>query len=209
MMRIESLKTSPDRAGRYWLTLDDGQKLAVYRQTLEDFALYAGKEIDESEWQRLKDSAGAMSAKMRAVRIIAASAVSKKDLQQRLVQKGEDPRQAAEAVAWMEDLHLVDDGETARQIVSRCAARGYGINRAKQMLYEKKIPKHHWDEALAEFPGQTEHIVAFLRSRAEELSEPKQMKKVMDALLRRGHSYSEIRRAMSVMDLEADEFPED
>ena len=209
MMRIESLKTSPDRAGRYWLTLDDGQKLAVYRQTLEDFALYAGKEIDESEWQRLKDSAGAMSAKMRAVRIIAASAVSKKDLQQRLVQKGENPRQAAEAVAWMEDLHLVDDGETARQIVSRCAARGYGINRAKQMLYEKKIPKHHWDGALAEFPDQTEHIVAFLRSRAEELSEPKQMKKVMDALLRRGHSYSEIRRAMSVMDLEADEFPED
>ena len=208
-MRIESVKTSPDRAGRYWVTLEDGSKLPLYRMTVEDFALYTGKELSEEELQQLKTAAGQMSAKMRAVRIVSASSVSKKDLQARLIAKGEDPGQAREAVAWMEDLHLVDDGETARQLVSRCAARGYGINRAKQMLYEKKIPKHHWDGALAEFPDQTERIVAFLRSRAEELSEPKQMKKVMDALLRRGHSYSEIRRAMSVMDLEADEFPED
>ena len=208
-MRIESLKTTPDRAGRYWITFDDGQKLALYRQTVEDFSLYAGKELNEQEWQALQKAAGAMSAKMRAVRIVAASSVSKKDLQQRLVRKGEDPKQAAEAVAWMEDLHLVDDEETARQIVSRCAARGYGLSRAKQALYEKKIPQRCWDAALAEFPDQTEHILAFLRSRSDELSDPKQLKKAIDALLRRGHRYSEIRGALSTLALDADEFPEE
>ena len=209
MMRIETLKTTPDRAGRYWLTMDDGQKLAVYRQTLEDFALYAGKELDEEQWRALQDAAGAMSAKMRAVRIVAASSVSKKDLQQRLVRKGEDPKQAAEAVAWMEDLHLVDDEETARQIVLRCASKGYGIARAKQMLYEKKIPQRCWDVALEDFPDQIEYIVDFLRSRGETLSDPRQTKKTIDALIRRGHTYSEIRRAMSKMALDTDEFPED
>ncbi len=208
-MRIETLKTAPDRAGRYWLTMDDGQKLAVYRQTLEDFALYAGLEFDEEQWRALQEAVGAMSAKMRAVRIVAASSVSKKDLQQRLVRKGEDPKQAAEAVAWMEDLHLVDDEETARQIVLRCASKGYGIARAKQVLYEKKIPQRYWDVALEDFPDQIEHIVDFLRSREEALSDSKQTKKLIDALIRRGHTYSEIRRAMSKMALDTDEFPED
>ncbi len=208
-MRIESLKTTPDRAGRYWLTLENGQKLALYRQTVEDFALYAGKVLSEEQWQALEAAAGAMSAKMRAVRIVAASSVSRQDLQQRLVQKGEDPLQAAEAVAWMADMHLVDDAETARQIVQRCAARGYGMSRAKQALYEKKIPKRLWDAALADYPDQTQHIMAFLHSKGDDITDPKQLKKAIDALLRRGHRYSEIRSALSILALDADEFPEE
>ena len=209
MMKIESLKTTPDRAGRFWLSMTDGTKLTLYRQTVEDFGLYAGMELSDAEFEKLRDAAGSMSAKMRAVRIVTASNVSRKDLQQRLVQKGEDPVQAAEAVAWMEQMQLVDDAETARQIVSRCAARGYGINRAKQALYEKKIPKSYWDAALAEFPDQCSVILSFLRSRLKGKDDPKEVKKAIDALLRRGHTYPEIRSAMSRMSLDTDEFPEE
>ena len=208
-MRIESLKTEPDRAGRYWITLDGGKKMALYRQTVEDFGLYSGKELSDEEFGQLEAASGAMSGKMRAVRIVAASSVSKKDLQQRLVQKGEDPSQAAEAVAWMEEMHLVDDEETARQIVSRCAAKGYGLSRAKQALYEKKIPKCYWDTVLTEYPDQTEHMLRFLRSRLEDTSDQKEVKKAIDALLRRGHSYAEIRSALQQMMLDPDEFPEE
>ena len=207
-MRIDSIKTEPDRAGRYWVTFDDGTRLGLYRQT-EDHGLYTGRELTRQEFSALQQSAGEMSAKMRAVRIVAASAVSKKDLQQRLVQKGEDPCQAAEAVAWMEEMHLVDDEETARQVVARCAAKGYGMARAKQALYEKKIPKTYWDAALADYPDQTDHILAFLRSRLSDDADQKQVKKATDALLRRGHSYAEIRAALRQMALEADEYPED
>ena len=209
MMRIESLKTTADRAGRYWLTTDSGEKLALYRQTLEDFGLYAGLELSDEQWQQLVSAAGATSAKMRAVRIVAASAVSKKDLQQRLVQKGENPDQAAQAVAWMEELHLVDDGETARQIISRCAARGYGLQRAKQALFEKKIPKKYWEMALADYPDQSESISAFLRSHLDGEPDRKAVKRAVDALLRRGHTYSEIRTVMDHMSLDAEEFPEE
>ena len=207
-MRIETLKTEPDRAGRFWVTLDSGKRMALYRQTVEDFGLYPGKELSEEEWAALQESAGAVSAKMRAVRIVAASSVSKKDLQQRLVQKGEDPQQAAEAVAWMEEMHLVDDEETARQIVSRCAAKGYGLSRAKQALYEKKIPKQYWDAALADYPDQIEHIFTFLRAKLDDDADQKQVKKAIDALLRRGHSYSEIRAALQQLTVDPDDFPE-
>ena len=104
-MRIESVKAESARAGRFWVTFEDGTRLGLYRQTVEDFSLYPGRELSEQEWLSLNESAGLMSAKMRAVRIVAATAVSKQDLQHRVVQKGEDPQQAAEAVAWMEEMH--------------------------------------------------------------------------------------------------------
>ena len=150
-----------------------------------------------------------MSAKMRAVRIVAASSVTKKDLQQRLVQKGEDPDKAAEAVAWMEEMHLVDDAETARQIVSRCASRGYGLARAKQALYEKKVPRRYWEEALVDYPDQTDRIVSFLRGRLTDSEDPKQINRAVDALLRRGHSYGQIRSALDRLSLDAEDFPEE
>ena len=208
-MRIESFKTEPDRAGRYWLTLEDGTKLALYRQTVEDFGIYSGRELTEVELQSLQEAAGAMSAKMRAVRIVAASNVSKKDLKQRLIQKGENPADAADAVAWMEEMHLVDDAETARQIVSRCAAHGYGVQRAKQTLYEKKIPKEYWEDALSDYPDQTQAIMSFLRSRLADRSDQREIKRATDALLRRGHSYGDVRRALSRLNLDAEDFPEE
>lgn len=208
-MRIDSLKTTPDRAGRYWVTFDDGTRLALYRQTVEDFALYTGKEFTEEEAQELLTAAGKMSAKMRAVRIVSAASVSKKDLQQRLVRKGEDPEQAAEAVAWMEDLHLLDDRNTAEQVVHSCISKGYGLQRAKQALYEKRIPKEYWEEALADYPDQMDRILRFLRSRLDEDADEKQIKKCVDALIRRGHSYRTIREALNIISLDSEEFMED
>ena len=206
-MRIESLAAKPDRAGRYAVRFDDGSSIRLYRQTVEDYSLYAGLELTEAQLTDLRTAAGQMSAKMRAVRIVAASNVSRDDLQQRLIRKGEDPGQAAEAVAWMEELKLVDDRATAAQIVSQCAAKGYGLARAKQALYEKRIPKSYWQEALEDYPDQTDKIVAFLRSRLDADSDERDRKRVVDALLRRGHSYGDIRRAMGQLDLE--EIPEE
>ena len=206
-MKVESLKTAPDRAGRYWVTFDDGSKMGLYRQTVEDFALYSGKELDEQEAESLRTAAGQMSAKMRAVRIVSASSVSRRDLEARLVRKGEDPQQAKEAVAWMEDLHLVDDRATAEQVVSSCISKGYGLARAKQALYEKRIPKEYWDEA--DYPDQTEKITAFLKSRLDADSDEKQIRRAVDALIRRGHSYGTIRRVLDALSFDTEDFQEE
>ena len=208
-MKVESLKTAPDRAGRYWVTFDDGSKMGLYRQTVEDFALYSGKELDEQEAEALRTAAGQMSAKMRAVRIVSAASVSRRDLEARLVRKGEDPQQAKEAVAWMEDLHLVDDRATSEQVVSSCISKGYGLMRAKQALYEKRIPKEYWDEALADYPDQTEKITAFLKSRLDADSDEKQVRRAVDALIRRGHRYGTIRRALDALSFDTEDFQEE
>lgn len=194
MMRIESVAAQPDMAGRFRVTFSDGSIMRLYKQTVQDFGLYAGLELTEEEMQNLQTEASKMSAKMRAVRIVSASSVSKRDLEQRLIQKGEDASCAKEAVSWLEDLNLLDDKKTAEQIVSRCVSKGYGIARAKQALYEKRIPKAYWSEALAEYPDQTDAIRAYIENHLPEDADQKAVKKVIDALLRKGHSYSDIRR---------------
>lgn len=209
MTRIDAVAASADRAGRYLVKLGTGETMKLYRQTVEDFGLYPGLELSDDKLAELRENAGAVSAKMRAVRIVAASSVSKRDLQQRLIHKGENPDQAKKAVAWMEELKLVDDRETARQIVARCAARGYGPARAKQALYEKQIPKAYWEEALEDYPDQTDYILKFLRSKIKDFDDRNQTRKAIDALMRRGHSFSQVRQTLDRLGGDSGEFPED
>ena len=183
--------------------------MRLYRQTVEDFGLYAGVELSEEQMERLVISAGDTSAKMRAVRIVAASSVSRRDLEQRLVRKGQTKEQAKAAVEWMEDLNLLDDRETAQQIVSRCAAHGYGIARAKQMLYEKQIPRALWDDVLSDYPSQTDKIADFLRGKLGKDWDQKTLKRAIDAAMRRGHIYPEIRKALLILQADTDDFPEE
>lgn len=208
MMRIEKVSSGPDRAGRYTVQFEDGSIMRLYRQTVEDFGIYTGKELSQQELEQLRKAAGQMSSKMRAIRIISASNVSKKDLQQRLVQKGEDPEQAKQAVSWLEEMDLLDDRKTAEQVVFSCIRKGYGLARAKQALYEKRIPKQYWEEALADYPDQMDAIDSFLRSRLSDKWDEKTLRKAIDALIRRGHSYANIKRCLETLSVD-EEFLEE
>ena len=209
MMRLDSVSAHPDRLGRYLVRFSDDSSMRLYRQTVEDFRLYTGRELTDEEFEQLRVAAGRMSAKMRAVRIVSATSVSKRDLEQRLVSKGEDPEQAREAVQWMAELDLVDDRKMAEQVVQRCISKGYGLSRAKQALYEKRIPKQYWSEVLEDYPDQSEYILTFLRSRLETEDQERGLRKAVDALMRRGHSYSEIRRCLEQLRLDVDDFREE
>ena len=195
-MRIEKVAAQPDRAGRYTVKLADGSTLRLYRQTVEDFYIYSGKELEDDELVRLRTAAEEMSAKMRAVRIISASSVSKGDLERRLLQKGESKQNARQAVEWLSERNLLDDRATAQQTVQSCISKGYGPARAKQVLYEKRIPKEYWDEVLADYPDQTDEILTFLQTKLGSHWDQKALKRTIDALLRRGHSYGAVRKAL-------------
>ena len=190
------------------MRFSDGTVMRLYRQTIEDFCIYTGAELTTDEINRLKVAAGAMSAKMRAVRIVAASSISERELEYRLIQKGEDPKQAKAAVAWMSDMELIDDRKTAEQIVNRCISKGYGLTRAKQALYEKKVPKQYWDDALAQYPDQSDAIITFLSSKLSKDSDQKDIKRVVDALIRKGHHYGTIRRCLEQLTFNTEDFPE-
>ncbi|MCD7858867.1 MAG: recombination regulator RecX [Firmicutes bacterium] len=208
-MTIDTLSGAPDRAGRYRVVFSDGTVLRLYRQTVEDFGLFPGMELSPAELARLKEAASKMSAKMRAVRIVSQTSISKGELERRLIQKGEGPAQAREAVDWMGEMELLDDARTAQQIVAHCISRGYGQSRARQALYEKRIPREYWDEALRDYPAQEEALLVLLRRRIDDPADHRQVSRAIDAAMRRGHRYSDVRKALEKLSVDADEIPEE
>ena len=192
-MRIEKIEPTGSR-DYVRLRFSEGSSLRTPAAVAAELGLRAGQELSEEELALLKEKTGQVSARLRAVRIIAASGVSEKELRRRLVQKGERPEHAEEAVQWLDDLHLLDDRETARQIVARGAARGYGRARVRQMLYEKGIDRELWDEALSQLPPPDDAIDRFLEKHLD--GDPKTLKKTTDALLRRGYSWEDIREGL-------------
>ena len=187
----------PKRPGtKSTVVFDDGTTKKYLPQVAAEQGLFAGMELNEAEYQALEAANAAASAKQRAVRIISAASVSKGELERRLTQKGENPEDAKNAVEWLTELKLLDDAETARQIVARGAARGYGAERIKQMLYEKRIPKQYWEDALSAMPDMSEALEAFLRKRLGEEPDEKTVRSAAQAAIRRGFTWNEVRQAL-------------
>ena len=195
-MRVEAIEQTRSPQGKLRVRFDNGESLLILPAAIAELGLYA--ELPDAAMDSIKETCGAASARERAVRIVSAASVTKTELQRRLVQKGETEEHAEEAVAWLSELHLLDDRRTAAQIVRSGAARGYGAARIRQMLYEKRVPKELWDEALEQLPLQDDAIDLFLQRRFRgKTPDRTEIKRATDALLRRGHSWEDIRRALS------------
>ena len=197
-MRVEAIEQTRSPQGKLRVRFDNGESLLILPAAIAELGLYAGMELPDAAMDSIKETGGAASAKERAVRIVSAASVTKKELRHRLVQKGETEEHADEAVKWLSELHLLDDRQTAAQIVRNGAARGYGAARIRQMLYEKRVPRELWDEALEQLPSQDDAIDTFLQRRFRgQTPDRAEIKRATDALLRRGHSWEDIRRALS------------
>ena len=195
-MKLEKLEPL-DSPNYLRLIFEDGKRLKAPAFKVVELGLTPGAEVTPEAFLALENAQSLASCKERAVRILTASGLSKKELQKRLVQKGESGEDAEAAVAWLEELHLIDDLETAKQLVRSACLRGYGAARAKSILYEKGIPKELWDEALEELPEMNGAIDTFLRRKLDGRTlDAKQIKKTVDALLRRGHSYHDIQAGL-------------
>ena len=208
-MKVESIEETRSPQGKLRLRFDNGTSMLVFPAVITELCLYPGVEIPEAAIESLRDPCAEASARERAVRIISAAPVSRRELQSRLVRKGETEEHAQQAVQWLDELHLLDDAEVAAQIVRSGAAKGYGAARIRQMLYEKKIPRELWDDALSQLPPQGNAIDDFLRRRFRGAKpDQKELKRATDALLRRGHSWCDIRSALERYAPE-EEFPEE
>lgn len=196
-MTIEQIDPVPHSDRAFRIRFSDGTTVKTQDYVIADLNLYRGKEVCEEDLEKLRAAAGLASAKNRAVRIVSASGVSKKELEHRLTQKGENADDAKAAVRWLAELELLDDAKTAEQLVRSAVNKGYGRSRIKQILFEKRIPEEYWEDALSQLPEMDEAIDGFL-SRRLKGREPdeKELKRTVDALIRRGHSWQDIRAGL-------------
>ena len=198
MPRIERVEPSKHVKGRYLVFLDTGTLLKVGEQELLDFGLRPGQTLEGEELNRLISSSQDTAAKARAAKIIGARPLSKNELVNRLVSKGEGAASAQRAADWLEDLGAVNDGEYARTVVRHYDRMGYGPQKLRDELYRRKVPREYWEEALTEARPQEEAVEAFLASkfRYREVTE-QELQRQANALRRRGFGWEAIRAGLS------------
>ena len=197
-MRIERIEASKHKRGRGLVFLDDGALLKITEQELLDFGLRSGDELDGGTLERLKQSAGVSDVKAAAADIIGRRAMSRRDLERKLRDKGANEAEARYAAEWLEAIGAIDDAAYAAALVRHCAGLGYGPARIRDKLYEKGVPRELWDEAMEEAPDNETQIETFLQGRLRgRVPDEKEKKRLCDTLLRRGYPWEDVKRVMN------------
>lgn len=194
MPKVERVEPSKHVKGRYLVFLDTGSLIKVGEQELLDFGLRPGLELEGELLTRLLASSEDTSAKERAARMIGARPLSKQELVNRLVSKGEGASSAQRAADWLEDLGAVNDGEYTKTIVRHYDRMGYGPQKLREELFRQKIPKDCWEEAMKEARPQQEVVAEFLASKFRYRAvTDKELQRQINALRRRGFGWDAIR----------------
>ena len=201
-MTLREIKqTSPER---FTLIFDDGTELKTTLGIITGRFIRSGMDFDEEAYNELVSASGLAMAKARALRIINARPMSREELRKRLIEKGETPENAEACADWLCRMGLINDAEYAGSVVRHYAAKGYGSARIKQELRHHGVPREMWDEAMLQMPEQDAYLERFIRARLSEPGDRAQIKKVSDALFRRGYSWEQIKHALNEFDTQGD-----
>ena len=141
--------------------------------------------------------------------VVAFSLYVGKELTDRLMERADATEEEAEAVAdELERLGLLNDRTYAETLVRHYSAKGYGPYRLREELRRRGVPREYWDEVLADLDDPSEAIDAFLHQKLHgRITDRRELKRVSDALARRGYHWTDISAALRRYDasLEEDE----
>ncbi len=197
-MKIERIEASRHKKGRVLVFLEDGACLRITEQELLDFGLRSGDELDDKTLQRLKEAAGVSNVKATAADLVGKRAMSRRDLERKLQNRGASETEARYAAEWMEAIGAINDADYAAVLARHCADLGYGPQRVREKLYEKGVPRELWDDALDALPDSTGQIDAFLERKLRgRVPDQREKKRLCDALLRRGFSWPEVKAGLN------------
>ncbi len=206
-MTLNKLSPSKHKKGRWLLHLENGDLLRVTEREVADFSLYSGMELGEETLKRLKAAAERSKMRDTALNLLSLRPLSRKELERKLMERDTSEEEAAEIADWLTGLGLLNDGEYARQLARHYSEKGYGPRKIQDELYRRGVPREYWAEAMEERDDPAEAIDAFLAKRLGDDRNPdrKMLKKVSDALARRGFRWQDIndglrRRQVDIFD---------
>ena len=196
-MRIEQLKPSQRVSGRWLAVMEDGSILRVGEGEVVDFALYAGKELTDEQAQALIRAAERSARKGKALELLTRKPMSRKELERKLTEWEAGEEEINSICARMEELGFLNDAAYAVQVVRHYSQKGCGEHKLRDELYRRGVPRDLWDEAIEQAADPADAIDAFVRKKlAGKEPDRKELKKVSDALMRRGYGWEEVSAAL-------------
>ena len=205
-MKITRIENSKHVQERVLVFLEEGDPLRITGHELLQFGLYPGMDLSPQLVVQLQAAGQHSESRVKAARLASGRMLSRKELTSKLSRKGIDPDTAEETADWLESLGAVDDAAYAGVIARHYAASGYGPGRVRQELQKRGVSRELWDDALSQLPDSADAIDRFLQKKLSGRTPDRAtLKKLSDALLRRGFSWSDIRPALNRLGEEIDE----
>lgn len=205
-MKITRIENSKHVQERVLVFLEEGDSLRITGHELLQFGLYPGMDLSPQLVVQLQAAGQRSESRVKAARLASGRMLSRKELTDKLSRKGIDPDTAEETADWLESLGAVDDAAYAGIIARHYAASGYGPGRVRQELQKRGVSRELWDDALSQLPDSADAIDRFLQKKLSGRTPDRALlKKLSDALLRRGFSWSDIRPALNRLGEEIDE----
>ena len=205
-MKIARIENSKLVQERVLVFLEEGDPLRITGHELLQFGLYPGMDLSPQLVVQLQAAGQRSESRVKAAQLASGRMLSRKELTSKLNRKGIDPDTAEETADWLESLGAVDDVAYAGVIARHYAASGYGPGRVRQELQKRGVSRELWDDALSQLPDSADAIDRFLQKKLSGRTPDRAtLKKLSDALLRRGFSWSDIRPALNRLGEEIDE----
>ena len=186
-------QTSP---GRLSVVLEDGSEIRSTLGVVTDQRLFSGRELDDGALELLRRDSARALGRERALELVSRRPLSRKELRDKLLEKGESEDTAEFCADWLTAHGFLDDARYAAAVVRHYAAKGYGAGRIRAELSRRGIERELWEEALCAMPEADDKLDAFIASRLKDPADRAQIQKITNALYRRGYSWEEIRSAL-------------
>ena len=188
-----------------------------YRATVDSDFWYSEKyrnykEINEEELTELLDSVSFRRAYNKGLDFLSRRPFGTKELIKKLCEKGHDKQAAQKACERLIELGLLNDEEYARILANDLLERKkYAIKRVKQELIFRGIDREIVENTIDSIDNdpQKSIIILIKKKYINKLGDEKGKKRVVDALMRLGYSYSDIKTALNqISEFDGEDFYE-
>ncbi|MBR2454734.1 MAG: RecX family transcriptional regulator [Clostridia bacterium] len=178
-----------------------------YRATVDSDYWYSEKyrnlkEINEEELTELLDSVSFRRAYNKGLDFLSRRPFGTKELIKKLCEKGHEKEASQKACERLIELGLLNDEEYARILANDLLERkSYSIKRIKQELAFRGIDREIVENTVDSLDNDPQKSIIILvkKKYINKLSDEKGKKRTVDALLRLGYSYSDIKSALNTI----------
>ena len=186
-----------------------------YRATVDSDYWYSEKfrnykEINEEELTELLNAVSFRRAYNKGLDFLSRRPYGTKELIKKLCEKGHEKISAEKASERLTELGLLNDEEFARILANDLLNRkNYSIKRIKQELLFRGIDREIVENTIESLDNDpTSRIIMLIKKKyINKLGDEKGKKRTIDALMRLGYSYSDIKNALNTInDFDEDEY---
>lgn len=196
------LSVKEGNANKIHIYVDD-----EYRATVDSDYWYSEKyrnlkEINEEELTELLDAVSFRRAYNKGLDFLSRRPYGTKELIKKLCEKGHEKESAEKACERLTELGLLNDEEFARILANELLERkNYSTKRIRQELSFRGIDREIVENTIVALDNdpQSRIIIIVKKKYMNKIGDEKGKKRTIDALMRLGYSYSDIKNALNTI----------